>query len=343
MENFAGADLHKKVTQLGLLRKGKSPSQFRFSNDPHTVEKVLGKLPSGTKIAVEATSTWWWFVGKVRELGHEVYLSHPKQTKAIASARLKSDKVDALMLARLLKADLLPMVWIPGEKERYVRELLTHRGRLVRSRTAVINELHAVYAKRNVEVVGKAWLKAQPVPYRAEELSGYGPRIVKENVELLRFFNEQIGGLDKELRKIANEDPQAKRLMSINGVGQATAVAVSCWVGDIHRFANAKKLVSYFGIAPRVRQSADRERHGHISKEGSRMVRWLLIQAALSHTEKSKGAVRKHYLGVRNRQGKMIARVAAARKLVGAMYHMMKDQIDYEEFLRRGSSAQRAR
>jgi len=121
MENFAGADLHKKVTQLGLLRKGKPPSQFRFSNDPHTVEKVLSRLPSGTKIAVEATSTWWWFVEKVRELGHEVYLSHPKQTKAIASARLKSDKVDALMPARLLKADLLPMVWIPPWGKRAIR------------------------------------------------------------------------------------------------------------------------------------------------------------------------------------------------------------------------------
>jgi len=343
MENFAGADLHKKVTQLGLLRDGKPPSQYRFSNDPHTVEAVLKRLPSGTKIAVEATGNWWWFVEKVRELGHEACLSHPKQTKAIASARLKSDKVDALMLARLLKADLLPMVWIPGEKERYVRELLSHRGRLVRSRTAVINELHAVYAKRNVEVVGKAWLKAQPVPYRVKELSGYGPRIVKENVELLRFVNEQIGGLDKELRKIAKEDPQANRLMSIIGVGQATAVAMSCWVGDINRFANAKKLVSYFGIAPKVRQSADRERHGHISKEGNRMVRWLLIQAAISHTRVSKGAVRKHYLGVSNRQGKMIARVAAARKLLGMMFHMMKEEIDYEEFVRRGSSAQRAR
>ncbi len=137
----------------------------------------------------------------------------------------------------------------------------------------MINELHAVYAKRNIEVLGKAWLKAHPVPYRVKELSGYGPRIVKENVELLRSINEQIGGLDKELRKIANEDPQAKRLMTLIGVGPTSAVAASCWVGDIHRSANAKKLVSYFGIAPRVRQSADRERHGHITKEGSRMVR----------------------------------------------------------------------
>jgi len=120
------------------------------------VEEVLKRLPSGAKIAVEATGNWWWFVDKVRELGHEACLSHPKQTKAIASARLKSDKVDARMLARLLKADLLPTVWIPGQRERYVRELLSHRGRLVRARTGVINELHAVYAKRNIEILGKA-------------------------------------------------------------------------------------------------------------------------------------------------------------------------------------------
>ena len=95
--------------------------------------------------------------------GHEVSLSHPKQTKAIAHARLKSDKVDAVMLARLLKADFLPTVWIPGEKERYVRELLAHRSRLGRTRTAVINELHAVYAKRNIEVRGMIWHRIRPV------------------------------------------------------------------------------------------------------------------------------------------------------------------------------------
>src|SRR5215471_3417865 len=108
MESFAGADLHKRVTQLAVLRDGQPPSQFGFPNDPNTVHGVLKKLPRGTKIAVEATGSWWWFVEKARELGHEVCLSHPKQTKAIAHARLKSDKVDAVMLARLLKADFLP-------------------------------------------------------------------------------------------------------------------------------------------------------------------------------------------------------------------------------------------
>src|SRR5262245_55664875 len=340
MKIFAGADLLKLVTQLAVLRDGQPPSQFRFPNDPKTVDGVLRKLPLGTKIAVEATGSWWWFIERARAMGHEVCLSHPKQTKAIAHARLKSDKVDAVMLARLLKADFLPTVWIPGERERYVRELLAHRARLGRTRTAVINELHAVYAKRNIEVPAMIWHRIRPMPWRAEELSGYAPRIVSENAELLRLINQQIQNLDKELGKVGQQDSQAKRLMTIPGVGATTAVAVSCWIGDIRRFPNAKKLVSYFGLAPRVRQSAGQERHGHITKEGSRMARWLLLQAALVNIRMAKQPARSHYLGVSQRRGKQIARVAATRKLVGVMYQLMKEQIDYEEFLRRGSNAQ---
>ena len=117
-------------------------------------------------------------------------------------------------------------------------------------------------------------------------------------------------------------------------------MAVSFWVGDIQRFANTKKLVSYFGMAPKVRESGGKARHGHISKQGSRVVRWLLMQAALSSTRLCKGNARRHYLGMLRRRGKHIARVAAARKLLGVMYHMMKEEIDYQEFLRRGGSAQ---
>lgn len=322
---------------MAVLRESKSPSQLRLANDIVTVERVLKKLPKGSKIALEAMGSWWWMVDLAQKTGHEVFLSHPKQTKAIASARLKSDKVDALMLAKLLKADLLPTVWIPPENQRHLRELLTHRARLVRQRTAVINELRAVYAKRNIDPQAKLG-RVRPSVAGAEDLSGYGPRIVGEDVELLGFINRQIGGLDKELTKIALEDAQSKRLMTIPGVGPVSAVAVSCWIGEIARFSNAKKLASYFGLAPRVRQSAETERHGHITKEGNRMVRWLVIQAALVHTRRGKAPSRKHYLGVLRRRGKQIARVAVANKILGAIFHMMKEQIDYHEFLRRSGA-----
>ena len=126
--------------------------------------------------------------------------------------------------------------------------------------------------------------------------------------------------------------------MTIPGVGAVSAVAMSCWIGEIARFSNAKKLASYFGLAPRVRQSADTERHGHITKEGNRMVRVLVIQAALVHTRRGKGPSRKHYLGVLKRRGKPIARVAAANKLLGVIFHMLKERIDYQEFLRRSDA-----
>jgi transposase len=195
----------------------------------------------------------------------------------------------------------------------------------------VINELHAIYAKGNVEDPDMIWHRIRPVAWRAEELSGDAPRIVGENTELLKVINHQMQDLAKELGKVGQEDSQAKRLMTISGVGATTAVAVSSSVGDIRRFSNAKKLYGYFGVAPRVRQSADRERHGHIIKEVNRMVRWLLLQAALSHIRFSKGPGRKQYLGVLKRHGKQIARVAAAKKLLGMMYLTMKEEIDYAE------------
>jgi transposase len=304
------------------------------------VEVALSRLPTGTTIAVESTGSWWWFVDTARRLGHQVVLSHPKLTKAIAAARLKSDKVDAVMLARLLKADLLPMVWIPAERDRHMRELLAHRGRVVRARTAVINELHALYSKRNLEVPRYLWHRIRPVPWHPDELGGYGPRIVQENVALLKALNEQISGLDCALKALAEDDPEAMRLMTHPGVGAVTAVAVRAWVGDIQRFASAKHLVSYFGLAPRVRQSADRERHGHISKEGNRMVRTLLLQAAISVVRHTGGPVRRHYLGVLKRRGKKIARIAAANKLLGVLFQMMKQGLTYEEVHQRGDSAQ---
>ena len=123
------------------------------------------------------------------------------------------------MLARLLKADLLPMVWIPGERDRHIRELLAHRGRVVRTRTAVINELHALSSKRNLEVPRYLWHRQAPEPWQPEALGGYGPRIVHEHVALLRALHEQIRGLDQALKALAQEDPEARRLMTHPGVG----------------------------------------------------------------------------------------------------------------------------
>jgi transposase len=163
---------------------------------------------------------------------------------------------------------------------------------------------------------------------------------VDEDVALLTAVNEQLSGLDKALKELAQEDLEATRLMTHPGVGALTAVAIRAWVGDIQRFASAKHLVSYFGLAPRVRQSAATERHGHITKEGNRMVCTLVLQAALSAVRHTSGPVRGHYLGVLKRRGKKIARIAAANKLLGVLFQMMKQRVTYAELHQRGGSPQ---
>ena len=141
---------------------------------------------------------------------------------------------------------------------------------------------------------GSGEICGTPSPELMKALEGWPVRIYSPYQSIYRRLQK----LDKELKEASEQDPQAKRLMSITGVGATTAVAVSCWIGDIKRFPNTKKLVSYFGIAPKVRQSANRETHGHIRKEVNGMVRWLLLQAALVGIRMSRGPRARQYLGV---------------------------------------------
>ena len=158
-----------------------------------------------------------------------------------------------------------------------------------------------------------------------------------EHVALVRALHEQIRGLDQALKAVAQEDPEVTRLMTHPGVG---AGAVRAWVGDIHRVASAKHLVRDFGLAPRVRQSADTARHGQSSTEGTRMVRALLVQATRSARRHTGGPVRRQYLGVVKRRGKQIARIAATATRLGVLFQMMKQGLTYQELYQRGGSAQ---
>jgi len=335
MESAVGVDLHERVTQIAVLGPGEQVQQYRVPSEEEAIARVLARVPRGTRVAVEATRAWWWFVDQAEAAGYPVVLSHPKQTKAIAAARLKTDRVDAAMLARLLRADLLPTVWIPGPHERQWRELVTHRAR-----RTIINELYAVYAKRHVRLPGRVWLRAEPVAPRVNDLSGAAPGLVERDVTVLRLLNTQIADVDAELARHAQADPGARRLLSIPGVGPMPALAVRSWVGDVRRCAQAKQLASYFGLAPRVRQSAAHTHRGPISKEGSRVVRWLVVQAALSGIRFAKGPTRRHYLRVLRRRGRPIARIAAARKLVGIMFQLLRHEMDYDAFVSWGRHAQ---
>jgi len=331
-----GVDLHKRVSQIAVLTEDGELTQHRLANEPLRLERFFAELPADTPVAIEASGTWWWLVDLLEGLGHRPMLSHPKQTKAIAAARLKNDRVDAERLLLLLRGDLLPRVWIPPKALREARELLRHRVSLVWVRTGIKNRLLALLARRNVQPPRSKgwWTQRGRQDLQALPLSAIPSTIREDCLALLRLLDEQIRRLDLELIARWGADPRVQRLITIPGIGPFTAILLVLELGDIYRFPSAKHLASYVGLTPRVRASADRIRLGHISKEGNRLVRWALVGAA-TQAARRPGPLRAWVRLVQQRKGKKVARVALARRLAEIVYHVWKEEIDYFTVLRR--------
>ena len=332
-----GVDLDKRSSQIAVLTEEGEISQQRLPNDPVRLEKFFAELPSHTPVAIEASGTWWWLVDLLEHLGHDPILSHPKQTKAIAAARLKNDRVDAERLALLLRGDLLPTVWIPSAALREARELVRHRVQLVWLRGIVRNRLHAMLARRNLQPVStKTWLtqrgqrELQRLP-----LADTPSRIREDCSALLPLLDAQIRRLDGELGARWGRDPRVHRLTTIPGIGPFIAIVLVLELGDIARFSSAKQVASYVGLTPRIRASAGRIRAGHISKEGNRLLRWVLVLAATQAVRRP-GPLRTWFHAVKKRRGKKVARVALARRLAEIVFHVWKHECDYFTVARHG-------
>jgi transposase len=332
-----GVDLDKHNSQIAVLTEDGEVVQHRLANDVPGLEKFFAQLPPHTPIALEASGTWWWLVDLLEQLGHQPVLSHPKQTKAIAAARLKNDRVDAERLALLLRGDLLPTVWIPSAPLREARELVRHRIQLVWVRGVIRNRLQAMLARRNLQPTsGKSWLtqrgqrELQRLP-----LAETPSRIRADCAALLPTLDAQIRRLDVELVARWGRDPRVQRLLTIPGIGPFIAIVLVLELGDIQRFAHAKQVASYVGLTPRTRGSAGRIRAGHISKEGNRLLRWVLVLAATQAIRRP-GPLRSWFHAVKKRRGKKVARVALARRLAEIVFHVWKQECDYFTVVRHG-------
>lgn len=330
-----GLDLHKHYSQVAVLEESGEIWERRLSHDGLEVEEFFRGLPRA-EVAIEATGTWWWMVDLLEQLGHTPVLSHPKQTKAIASARLKTDRVDAEMLAVLGRGDLLPTVWIPPEQVREARELLRHRLGLVWERTKMKNRLTSLLARRNLRPTkSRTWYSQRgEAELRELALSPTAERIRDDTLTLLHMLDDQILEVERQLFDRWAHDPQVRRLETIPGIGILTAIGIVVELGEICRFPSAKHLASYIGLTPRVKASGGRVRTGHISKEGNRLLRWMFVAAA-TQAMRYPGPLRAWYRRIRRRKGKKIARVGLARKLTEIVYHVWRDKIDYREFYSR--------
>jgi transposase len=332
-----GVDLDKRSSQIAVLTEDGEIAQQRLPNDPARLGKFFAQLPAQPRVAIEASGTWWWLVDLLEQLGHRPILSNPKQTKAIAAARLKNDRVDAERLALLLRGDLLPTVWIPPASLREARELIRRRIQLVWLRGVIRNRLHAMLARRNLQPTsGKSWLtqRGQRELQRLA-LTETPSRIREDCATLLPTLDAQIRRLDADLVARWGRDPRVQRLTTIPGIGPFIAIVLVLELGDIQRFTHAKQVASYVGLTPRVRASAGRVRAGNISKEGNRLLRWVLVLAA-TQAIRRRGPLRTWFHAVKKRRGKKVARVALARRLAEIVFHVWKHECDYFTVVRHG-------
>lgn len=324
MSVYVGIDVHRKRSQVAVIdQDGGVLANRNVPNGVEPILRVIGDLPPGTPAAFEAAFGWGWLVQLLEDYGFEPHLVHPLQCKAIASARLKNDKVDAAILAQLLRADLLPEAWIAPPEVRQLRALLRHRVQLVRLRTLLRNRIHAVLADHGHGRPAGCWTGPGRAWLAALELPAASRQVIDDTLAVIDALQQPIDRLDREVHQRARSEPAVQVLTQLPGVGVFTALVLLAEIGDITRFGSARKLASWAGLTPTVRGSDRMVHHGHISKQGSAWARWILCEAA--QTAKRHPDFAASYQAIAARRGKKIATTAIARKLLTRAYHLLTD------------------
>jgi transposase len=234
------------------------------------------------RAVVESTGNLWIQIHDILEkYGIEVSLSNPYKTRLIAEAKNKTDKVDAKMLARLLRADMLFTYYVPGEEIRNHREFLRHRMNLVKMRTQVKNRIHSILDKQGLRIPYSTKFSKKSITWlRKQDLDFMDEAIVDGQLALLENLDEQIRVLEDKIAAIAVEDPQVRLLMTMPGIGFFTASLLVAEIGDINRFGNDKKISSWATLAPRISQSGEKVRIGRVSGPGNKRVAAMMVQCA---------------------------------------------------------------
>jgi transposase len=323
---YVGIDLHRKRSQIAAFdEEGTEVLSRRITNDPEAFVAIRGELGGEAKVALEATYGWEWLADLLDDEGYELHLAHPLRTKAIASARVKTDAVDARTLAHLLRADLLPEAYVAPRELRDLRDLLRHRIVLTRMRSALKNRVHAVLARQGIQNGHADLFGKGGFAFLAQlELRESPRRRLDSLLGLICDFDREIEQAKREIDALAHHDPRVDVLTQIYGVGPYTAMLVIAEVGEIERFPSARHLCAWAGLTPTVRSSDGKARLGHISAQGSPHIRWALVEAA-QKAARGGGPLRRAFERIAKRRGRNIAKVAVARRMLTLCYYGLRD------------------
>mgnify|MGYP001317297279 CR=1 FL=1 len=327
---YLGLDVHKRVVQACIIDEhGQSLGALRFDLTRETLtDFARSHLDDDCAVALEATTNTWAIVDVLAPFCPRVVVSNPMRTKAIASARIKTDKVDAEVLAQLLRCDYLPTVWTPDPRTRDERALASRRSALTRQAISLKNRIHSVLHQRLIlapadlfTAKGLAWLRQAELPVIARGE-------IDTLLRLLDALQTEQAALRAEVDRTAFASQDIKLLMTLPGIDATIAQALMAAIGSIDRFHSADRLAAYFGLVPSVYQSAEHCYHGRITKQGNTNVRWLLVQAA-QIAGRHRGPLGHQFQRLMQRKNRSVAVVAIAHKLAVLAWHVLTRKAPY--------------
>jgi transposase len=321
---YIGIDVHKKNLDVCVIDKsGEVIERCKLANEQNSVFQYFMAKDLPASVAIEPTHNWAMLYDLLEQIGMEVHVSHPRETELIGKSKVKTDKSDSYKLAALLRAGFLPEAYVPDAQGRELRRLVRGRASLVKVCTQMKNQIHAVLREKWISVpYSDLFGKAGREYLQTLDIESSYMLVIQSRLHILEHTEQRIALLDAEITRIAHVDKRAMLLTSIKGIAEYSAILILAEIGDISRFARPESLVRFAGLNPSEDSSGERTRRGRISKEGSRWLRWILVEAA-EHAIKEESKIRNLYLRVFEKKGHNWAIVAAARELLVSIYFML--------------------
>jgi transposase len=331
-----GVDFHKAYSHMTVLdADGRVVKAGRVANTAEAVRTFVSPYRQGGQAVVEATRNWTIMHDLLETELEAVYLAHPLKVRAIAEARIKTDRIDSRILAHLLRCDLLPTAYVRPKEQRITQQVLRQRMFLVRLRTMVKNRIHVLIdrqiAVREVAArysdlfgqAGMAWLRTVDLPAGERQL-------LESELALLAALQERIAESDGVVRRLTLGDRQVRWVRTIPGLGRFFSVLVVNEIGDIRRFASPEKLCGYAGLVPSTYASGGKIFHGRLTKQGNKWLRWAVVEA-VRPAVKTDPELRAYYERLRHRKGPYPAKVATARRLLTIIHRVLSQERPYRK------------
>ena len=324
---FVDLDVHKKTIQISIMdADGNELANKKIRNNPEDIKDCLGYIHPNSKLVIESSSVWKAAFFQIRDKLHlDVILSNPRMNRLIAESKKKTDKVDAKILADLLRGGYTIPCHVPSAQNMDNRDLVNYRYTLVRHRTGLKNSVHGILLQKSIQPSGAPFYTPWLAQVRA--INDYR---INAYLDIITFINDKILQSDARIRQAAKENEDATLLQSIPGVGAYTALVISCTIDGIERFVKSHKLCSYIGVVPSVRSSGNTVHYGHITHTGSNICRWVLVESVLSHVRCAPNSdISKFFIRIAKKRGTSKATVAAASKMLRMIHTMLKERREF--------------